>query len=311
MFALVDLHGYRVFDYETIPLRPIYPTMNRRSFLKSALVAGGLCSLQPAGRLWATAPIRKPLRFGFISGIVKAELLEDWRGTLAHAASLGYQELETGSPPEGVSVREFVTYCKQVGLDIVAGGVKMTGDPAALRQQLDALAQLHPRYAVCYWPWNTGAPFSLEHCQWSAPVLNQMGTICREYGLGFCWHNHDKEFHAMEQGLPFDYLMQHTDPDLVACQLDVYWAAKGGVDPVQCLRNYPGRYPILHLKDMTADSEATFACVGDGIVDFPAILKEARAQGTRHYILEKDKATDGPECLESAIAYLRSLPQSV
>jgi sugar phosphate isomerase/epimerase len=111
----------------------------------------------------------------------------------------------------------------------------------------------------------------------------------------------------MEKGLPFHWLMEHTDPALVHCELDVFWAAKGSTDPLACLKKYPGRYPILHLKDMTNDEAATFACVGSGRIDFPGILREAARQKIRHYFVEQDRVTDGLACLQEAGAYLQKV----
>src|SRR5690606_8759603 len=101
------------------------------------------------------------------------------------------------------------------------------------------------------------------------------------------WHNHDKEFHAMENGLPFDYLMDNTDPDLVGCEMDIYWVKKGGSDPLEVLKKYKGRIPVLHVKDMAPDED--FICPGRGIIDFASIFREAKKQGIIHYFVERDK----------------------
>jgi sugar phosphate isomerase/epimerase len=93
----------------------------------------------------------------------------------------------------------------------------------------------------------------------------------------------------------------------VKCELDVFWVAKGGADPVYCLKKYEGRYRILHLKDMTGDDRRTFECVGSGIIDFPSVLKEARKQGIEHFMLEYDNVVDGMACLKTSGAYLKSL----
>jgi sugar phosphate isomerase/epimerase len=111
----------------------------------------------------------------------------------------------------------------------------------------------------------------------------------------------------MEDGLPFDYLMNNTDADLVKCELDVYWVQRGGADPVEILKKYSGRYPILHIKDMAPGDEQDFECVGSGIVDFPSIFREADKQGIKHYFVERDKVVDGMACLKSASEYLEGL----
>jgi sugar phosphate isomerase/epimerase len=232
---------------------------------------------------------------------------QDWRAALQQAAAYGFRELEIGKPPADATAAEFLKFCKAIELKPVAGGIPLTTEREELLKAIAQLQELGVRIAVNYWPWKTGGPFTLEDCKWSVETLNIMGEVCSKEGMTFCWHNHDKEFIPMETGLPFHYLMDHCDPSHVQCQLDVFWAAKGGRDPLLCLQEYPGRYPILHLKDMTADAERTFECVGRGIIDFPAILAEAKVQGIRHFMVEKDRAVDGLDCLKTSIVYLKSL----
>ena len=277
----------------------------RRNFLKRTVAAvAGTWALQALGQSEKSRP---PFKIGYIGGIVKEELANDWRRVLDLTAEYGFTEIEIGSPPGDATVQEFLSHCAEVGIKPVAGGVPMTEDADALRQRLDGLAAMNIEHAVVYWPWFTGEPFSLEDCRTSARVLNEMGEICRERGLTLCWHNHDHEFKPMVEGVPFDYLMKNTDEKLVKCELDVYWAAKGGADPVACLQNYPGRYAILHLKDMTGDDRRDFECVGQGVLDFPSIIEEALNQGVQHYMVERDKIEDGLACLKSSGRYLRSL----
>jgi sugar phosphate isomerase/epimerase len=171
----------------------------------------------------------------------------------------------------------------------------------------DQLNELDAKYAVVYWPWLVSAPFKLEDCKRSVELLNKMGEASKKRGLTLCWHNHDKEFVAMESGLPYEYLMAHTDPGLVKCEMDLYWVKKGGADPLEMLRTYKGRFVILHVKDMTKGESQDFECPGSGIIDFPAIFAEAQAQGIRHYMVERDQVTDGLACLKSSGKYLQSL----
>ncbi len=104
----------------------------------------------------------------------------------------------------------------------------------------------------------------------------------------------------MEEGLPFDYLMQHTDPKLVKCEMDIYWVARGGANPLDTLQKYKDRYEILHVKDMAKDSTQTFECPGSGMINFPSIFAEAQSQGIKHYMVERDQVVDGLACLQSS-----------
>lgn len=112
---------------------------------------------------------------------------------------------------------------------------------------------------------------------------------------------------AMEEGLPFDYLMNHTDKNLVKCEMDIYWVQKGGADPVQTLRKYKDRYRIMHVKDMAPGTEKDFACPGTGIIDFPSVFSEAADQGIDHYFVERDNVVNGMDCLKTSAGYLKNI----
>jgi sugar phosphate isomerase/epimerase len=276
----------------------------RRKFIKTGAAATAL--LLGTNPLMALAGEgrSKLKRFGFISGIVNDAMKADWKKTLKQASEFGFSEIE-GGYNHAPSIQEFLKYCKEVGIKPVAAGIdfKLTGDE--LQNAFDRLNEVGVKYAVSYWPWYGGAPVKLEDCIKSVAKLNEVGAKAKANGLTFLWHNHDLEFHEMEQGLPFDYLMENTDPKLVQCELDIYWVKKGGADPLAVLKKYNGRYPALHVKDMAPDGD--FICPGSGIIDFGPIFREAKKQGIKHYFVERDNEPDGIGCLRSSAAYLSNL----
>lgn len=277
---------------------------SRRLFISTVTAAAA--SLMINRELLAAPAKRKLKKFGFISGIIGKELAGDWKKILKQTVEFGFTEIETGKYL-GDSASSFLTYCKEIGIKPVAGGITFTEKEDELKKKLDSLAELNMKYAVNYWPWLTGGPFTLDDCKKSAELLNKLGEACKQRGLKLCWHNHNKEFIAMEKGLPFDYLMENTDKDLVKCELDLYWVAKGGADPLSTLKKYSGRYPILHVKDMAPGPAQDFECPGSGIIDFPTIFREAAKQGIEHYFVERDNVPDGMACLRASGAYLKNL----
>jgi sugar phosphate isomerase/epimerase len=249
---------------------------------------------------------KKLKNFGFISGIIGKELKGDWKTVLRQAASYGFTEIETGEYL-GESAESYLAFLNDTGLKPVAGGIEFKATDEELKKSFTLLKSLNVKYAVAYWPWYTGGPFTLEDCKKSAERLNYLGKICMENDIIFCWHNHNKEFTPMETGLPFDYLMDNTDKNLVFCELDLYWVKKGGGDPLAVMKKYPGRYPILHVKDMAHGSAMDFECPGSGIIDFPVLFKEAEKQGIKHYMVERDNVPDGLACLKSSGEYLKRI----
>ena len=278
----------------------------RRNFIKTSVFASaGILVANPLLTLAAEGK-NKLEKFGFISGIAGAAMKEDWKGTLKKAVEFGFTEIEGGARSAG-SPKEFLTYCNEIGITPIASGSSL--DPLLKESQryFDEHNELKMKYLVCYWPWLGGGPFMLDDCKKSAEMLNELGSKAKVNGLQLLWHNHDKEFHKMEEGLPFDYLMENTDPDLVGCEMDIYWVKKGGGDPLKTLKKYKGRIPILHVKDMAPGEKQDFICPGSGIIDFAPIFKEANKQGIEHYIVERDNEPDGIGCLKSSGEFLRNI----
>jgi len=282
------------------------PQLSRRKFLGLAAVATTAAVVTGPAAVAAAKPQRRLEKFGFITSIVRKELEQDWRKGLEQASKCGFSQIESRYH-QGESVQEYLRYVNDLGMRPSVGSVdfKLEG----LEKGLDQIQQLGIDTAVSYWPWKTGSdqPRTPEDCKHSAEILNKMGEICKKRGVKLTWHNHDDEFIEMEEGgRAFDYLMEHTEKDLVYSMMDVYWVAKGGADPVEYLKKYPGRYKAMHLKDMSLYTDA-IDCVGHGRLDFAAILREATDQGMENFSVEFDRVVNGMACLEHSGPYLKKL----
>ena len=278
----------------------------RRNFLKtSAFATAGILATSPFLSM-AAGEKNKLKNFGFISGIAGEAMKADWKGTLKQAVEFGFTEIEGGSNHAG-SPQEFLSYCKEIGIKPIAGALDFKTKNEDLNKVFDSLNELKMKYAVVYWPWMGGGPFKLDDCKKSCERLNELGAKTKQNGLQLLWHNHDKEFHKMEDGLPFDYLMKNTDSKLVQCELDIYWVKKGGDDPLEFLKKYAERIPVLHVKNMAAGPEQDFICPGRGIIDFVPIFAEARKQKIEHYFVERDNEPDGIGCLKSSGEFLKNV----
>jgi len=94
-----------------------------------------------------------------------------------------------------------------------------------------------------------------------------------------------------------DYLLEHCNPEWVNFQMDLFWVTKAGADPLAYFEKYPGRFKIWHVKDM--DKEGKFAPVGQGTINFGAILAQKEKAGMLHYFVEQDKTFDGLSPMEA------------
>jgi len=128
----------------------------------------------------------------------------------------------------------------------------------------------------------------------TADRMNAAGELCRKAGLKLAWANEGFEFEGRAGGRPIDIYRERLDSKLVAYEMDVLWVR----DPVELLKEWKGRVPIVRLRDKLKDS---YASIGEGQLDFGAILKAAQTAGVKHYIVYED--TDK---LAKAFSYLRS-----
>ena len=150
-----------------------------------------------------------------------------------------------------------------------------------------------------------------------AEKLNGAGEKCRAAGMTFCYHNHAFEFATENGATLFQVMLDHTDPKLVAFELDAFWVSVAGLDPAEFIQKLSGRVPLIHLKDKASGTPvmykesvppATFKEVGSGVMDFPKLLRAAAAAGVAHYFVEQDQTPGDPvESLRKSFGYLSKL----
>jgi len=149
---------------------------------------------------------------------------------------------------------------------------------------------------------------SLDDYKRLADLFNRTGEQLKKADIQFAYHNHDFEFAQMEGHIPYDLLLERTDPQLVKLEMDLYWIVKGGGKPLEYFEKYPGRYPLLHVKDMDATPKRYFTEVGRGVIDFKTIFANAGRAGVRHYFVEQDETPGSPfESMKISMDYLRKL----
>ena len=146
---------------------------------------------------------------------------------------------------------------------------------------------------------------SMDDYKRHADNFNSFGEICRDAGLQFAYHNHDFEFINFEGRMPYDYLLENTDPELVKMELDLYWITKGGQDPLAYFEKHPGRFELWHVKDMEKSEEKFFAEVGYGSIDFNPIFAAREIAGMEYFFVEQDQSRRNPmESIKMSFDYL-------
>jgi sugar phosphate isomerase/epimerase len=277
--------------------------ISRRHFLKKTTTLGAIMAISACDGLMV-GPAKKPLeRLGVQLYTLRKELDKDFAGTLKKVRELGYTELE------------FAGYHNQAFPDII----KIMADlglsaPAAhlyletIRDDTDTAIDIahvlgHKSIIV---PWlEPNQRQSVDQYRQLADDLNIAGEKFRAEGIQLGYHNHDFEFMQLNSIRPYDLLLQETDPNLVKMELDLYWIAKAGLDPIEYLAAHENRFTLCHLKDM--DANGAMVDVGSGVINFAAIIPAAKKAGVKHYFVEHDETTTPFHALENSFKAISSL----
>ncbi len=219
---------------------------------------------------------------------VREDAACDFGGTLEQVAAIGYTAVElAGYGP--FSPQEFRAKLDALGMTVAGSHIALTRLENELPAVIEECRVLGCPTLVC--PFLPPERRTEAAYRAVAATLNRVGATAQAEGFDLCYHNHAFEFETTIDGVTaFEWLVANTDPALVRLELDAFWVQKAGRDPAALLAQYAGRVPLLHLKDMTADAEATFAPVGTGSVDFAPLFDAAEQGGVRWYIVEQDRA---------------------
>lgn len=240
------------------------------------------------------------------------ELEKDYVGAITKVAEIGYKGIELGPPPEGVTISQQKNLLDELGMKVVGCHVGFNTLDIEVEKIANYLEEINgEKFATISLLFS-----SKEKVLQKAKKMNEIGERFRKHDVTFLYHNHHWEFLKIEGEYILDILMRETDPELVKTELDTYWIKRGGEDPVEYLRKFKNRAPLLHIKDMEAGSEELtkgfkegninleeffsqgieepFAEIGEGILDFNKISEVADEVGTEWLIVEQDKCRRDP-----------------
>jgi len=305
--------------------------INRRKFLiGTGAAAVGALVLPKAASAFLNNAGQHPLGVQLFTlfGVIESDV----KGNLKKIAGIGYTEIESAFSKlpgyYGMKPKEFAAFCKDLGLSWkshhVLGapfkmpkGMKMPngadGKPMALpphmanlrddmQQLVDEAAEGGIPYLVC-----ANIPTgTLDEIKESIGILNKTGEACKKAKIQLCYHNHDMEFKEVEGKIPYHMMLEGMDAQLVKMELDLCWVTKAGVNPVDLFKAHPGRFPLLHVKDLDKERKGP-APVGDGVVDFKDVFANVKLAGAKHYFVEHDMPKDAFASLTTSYKNLRAM----
>ena len=286
--------------------------LTRRDMLGSTLA--GLAAGAGVGvrGLWGVGAPAWPGPIGLAMYTVREQFDKDPAETLKHVAAVGYKEIETGfGAPSNLNA-----LLRDAGLTAPSGYF----DTPKTADDWKKVVDLAQRYGMHYLVVGDNPRISIEAWKRRADLFSECGKLSQAAGIQFCYHAHFNEFARSGGTCGYDILLTQCDPALLKIEMDCFWATYAGVDPVAYFERYPGRFPMLHIKDMykgaaidlkngpSDNGPNPFAPVGQGKIDWKRIFAHAGKAGVKHIFVEQDRCNMPPmEAIKISFDYLKNL----
>lgn len=284
--------------------------MDRRDFLGSLAAATVLPRFSTAclGAVTRARIAKVGLQLYTVRDLMK----QDFEGTLANVAQIGFREVEFAGYFDHTPAQVRAILDKN-GLTSPATHVSYDSTGDGWDSTLHTARLVGHEFVVCAWI-NEEVRKTPDDWQRVCDRFNRAGQAAHDAGLQFAYHNHNFEFVPLADGRrPYDLLLEHTDPKLVRLEVDLFWITFGGADPLAYFTKYPGRFPLVHVKDMMSKPapdvtpDKVMADVGRGSIDWKGIFAHSSQGGIEHYFVEHDQPADPLASIRTSYQYLRDL----
>ena len=279
-------------------------TNSRRNFIKNSAIAAAGVMIAPSN-IFASAQAKSLIGVQLYS--VRADMKASPIATLEQLAKIGYKHVEHANYANrkfyGYTATEFKKILDGFGLQMPSGHsmLELKHWDAAKKDFTDEwkytvedAATAGMQYVISPWL-DDELRVNYDAMRSFADVFNKSGALCNKYGMKFGYHNHNFEFNKNLKGRSiYEILLEHTDPAAVFLQLDMGNIYGTGADPITIVKNNPGRFLSVHVKDeikATEPGESQYeSCVlGKGFAGTKAITAVcASVGGTKHFIVEQE-----------------------
>jgi sugar phosphate isomerase/epimerase len=295
--------------------------MNRRKFIGSSIATAALTAARPS---WAADSVHHIDRIGLQLYTVREAMKTDFAGTIAKVAAVGYKEVEFAGYFDH-SPKDVRAILDKIGLAAPSCHVGYDVVEKKWPETLEAAKIVGHQYVICPW---IDEKQRVEPDGWkrAADLFNRAGEASKKVGIQFGYHNHSFEFDpapSLGGKLPYDFLLAETDPKLVVMEMDLCWISVAAKDPLGYFDKYPGRFPLVHVKDWVKDSSSSsayqgamgqsvkfggrMADVGQGSIDWKNLFARAEKAGIKHYFVENDDPKSAFEDIKISYDYLHDL----
>jgi len=293
--------------------------LNRRSFLQNSVMATAGLSTLSLSNLFCNSSI-DPSMYSQNMGVqlwtVRNLVIEEPERVLKAIKAHGYKQIELYNMENITEVRSIA---KDLDLKVNsahmdAGAFFDPNQPDYFKRHLEEVVKAKQEFAVIGWVPEEHRR-NLDDFKRTADLANEAGELAKKANIQLAYHNHNFEFKPFEEGTPYDLLLSETEPDLLHFELDVFWCDLAGYDPVPLMKKIGDRLALLHLKDKKkgiadryeGSDDGDFKEVGNGELDFPAILEAAQTLGVSHCMVEQDQSPDPLASLGMSMEYLNQI----
>jgi len=243
---------------------------------------------------------------------VRGAVAKNLESALEKLASLGFDNIELfgyNGTFFGKSTAEFKSILAKTGISVFSShhttGFAMKGKGTLTDgwdQSVEDLHTIGAKYMACSFLFPNER--TTENYKALPELLDKSGAVTKKAGIQFAYHNHDFEFQKFEDTLVYDHILTKTSSELVKMEMDLYWTAKAGQDPIKYFDKYPGRFELWHVKDMSAGA-GEITEVGNGVIDFDRIFAARKKAGLKHWFVEQDTSKgDMFDSLKMSVDYL-------
>ncbi len=245
---------------------------------------------------------------------LRADIKQDYCGTIKKIAEMGYTEIEAAGYKDGKfydkTPEEFKKSIEKAGLKVVSSHTRKpltkeelaSGDFSESMKFWDKAIDAHKAAGMKYMAMSSMPKAkTLKDLDVCCKYLNEIGKRAAAKGLKFGYHNHAYEFEKVEnKDVMIEYMLKNTNPNYVFFELDVYWTVIGKRSPVELFEQYPNRFELLHIKDLKELGAS-------GMVGFDAIFKNRCKAGAKHIVVEVERYNFTPlESVKKSFDYLNN-----
>lgn len=243
---------------------------------------------------------------------LREQMKSDAKATHLLPPKWGIKYLEGGSTYD-FSLEEYKELLASLDLAIISVGADFQILKDNPHEIIESAHNFGAKYATCFWIPHLSKNFGIKEAKDAVEVFNKAGKIFKENGITLTYHPHGYEFKSYGEGTLFDYIIENANH--YQFNMDVYWVKMGGGDPLQLMKKYPDKFPLLHLKDRqngtpgnpfgSGDVE-TNVVLGTGDIDIKGIILEAQKIGTKYLIIE-DESSRSVEQIPQSINYIKQV----